>query len=70
MMEIELRGLCPLIEVFNVRRSLAFYRDVLRYKGIELEPPFDTSYGMRQLYFSDPDDHAICLQFSSAAAAE
>ena len=30
-MEIEIRSLCPLIQVFNMRRSLAFYRDVLGF---------------------------------------
>ena len=30
-MAIEMKGLCPLIQVFNMRRSLAFYRDVLGF---------------------------------------
>ena len=28
---IEMRGLCPLIQVFNMRRSLGFYRDLLGF---------------------------------------
>jgi catechol 2,3-dioxygenase-like lactoylglutathione lyase family enzyme len=31
-MRLELRHLCPLLEVFNMRRSLAFYRDVLGFE--------------------------------------
>ena len=31
-MAIEVRGVCPLISVFNMPRSLAFYRDVLGFE--------------------------------------
>lgn len=30
------------------------------------EPPFDTAYGMRQLYLTDPDGYNLCFQRSSA----
>jgi catechol 2,3-dioxygenase-like lactoylglutathione lyase family enzyme len=129
-MGIEIRGLCPLIQVFSMRRSLAFYRDILgftvvadsgggddaswvwiardgvnlmlndqyepgyvppecpperikwhkdtclyfecpdpdaayeflRSKDVELDPPNDAPYGMRQLYLEDPDGYNICFQ--------
>lgn len=119
----------PLIEVFNMPRALAFYRDVLgfevvsdsgngddsswvwlrlqgvdlmlndqyepghvpaappderikwhhdtsfyfgadpdaayeylRSKGVELQPPENAPYGMRQLYLKDPDGYNLCFQ--------
>ena len=128
-MAIDIQWLCPLLEVFNMRRSLAFYRDVLdfevvsdsgggddaswvwlkhgdinlmlndqyepgheppdppaerqkwhhdtclyfgadpdavfeylRSKSIDLKPPKDAPYGMRQLYLNDPDGYNICFQ--------
>jgi len=128
-MAIEVRGLCPLISVFSMPRSLAFYRDVLgfdvmsdsgngdssswvwirlneadlmlndqyelgheppeppierqkwhhdtclyfradpdaayeylRSKDIDLKPPMDAPYGMRQLYLNDPDGYNLCFQ--------
>lgn len=30
--------------------------------GVEVSPPSETAYGMRQLYFSDPDGYMLCLQ--------
>jgi catechol 2,3-dioxygenase-like lactoylglutathione lyase family enzyme len=126
---IEVRGICPLISVFNMPRSLAFYRDLLGFqivsdsgngddsswvwirlneadlmlndqyepghvpdappserqkwhhdtclylgadpdvvyeyltsRGIELKPPKDAPYGMRQLYLNDPDGYNLCFQ--------
>jgi glyoxylase I family protein len=32
MMAIEIRGMTPLIQVFNMRRALAFYRDILGFE--------------------------------------
>ena len=128
---IEVRGICPLISVFSMPRSLAFYRDVLGFevvsdsgngdesswvwirlndahlmlndqyepgheppeppaerqkwhhdtclyfsadpdavyeylisKNIELRPPRDAPYGMRQLYLHDPDGYNLCFQQS------
>ena len=128
-MSIEITHLTSLIQVFNMRRSLEFYRDMLgfevasdsgggddsswvwlrrgdihlmlndqyepgqvpdspqperqrwhkdtclyfgadpdaayeylRTKGIDLEPPANAPYGMRQLYLSDPDGYGICFQ--------
>jgi catechol 2,3-dioxygenase-like lactoylglutathione lyase family enzyme len=130
-MSIEIDGIAPLIQVFNMPRSLAFYRDILGFevvsdsgngddsswvwlrlngcdlmlndqyepgheppqppaervkwhgdtclyfgcpdpdgayeylksKGVELDPPKVAPYGMKQLYFSDPDNYDLCLQW-------
>jgi catechol 2,3-dioxygenase-like lactoylglutathione lyase family enzyme len=35
----------------------------LKSNGIELEPPVNAYYGMRQLYFYDPDGYNLCLQW-------
>ena len=126
---IEVRGICPLISVFNMPRSLAFYRDILGFqivsdsgngddsswvwirldgadlmlndqyepghvpdappperqtwhhdtclyfgadpdavyeyltsRGVDLKPPKDARYGMRQLYLNDPDGYNLCFQ--------
>ncbi|MFL6466922.1 MAG: VOC family protein [Pyrinomonadaceae bacterium] len=128
-MGIEVNGICTLISVFNMPRSLAFYRDVLGFeivsdsgsgddsgwvwlrlnetdlmlndqyepghvpdappperqnwhhdtclyfgadpdavyeylhsKEIELKPPKNAPYGMRQLYLNDPDGYNLCFQ--------
>lgn len=134
-MAIQITNLTPLIQVFNMRRSLAFYRDLLgfevvsdsgngddsgwvwlrlngcdlmlndqyesdsvpdeppservrwhedtclyfgcpdtdaayeylRSNGIDVKPPFVTSYGMKQLYISDPDNYNLCFQWSADA---
>ena len=132
---IEVRGICPLISVFNMPRSLAFYRDILGFqivsdsgngdgsswvwirldgadlmlndqyepghvpdaapperqkwhhdtclyfgadpdavyeylnsRGIDLKPPKDAPYGMRQLYLNDPDGYNLCFQSPIEAA--
>ena len=38
-MEYRLQYLCPLIEVFDMRASLAFYRDLLGFEIVESAPP-------------------------------
>ena len=142
-MPFELHDVCPLLQVFDMPTSLAFYRDVLgfevvaaappaaqvgadqfdwvhvrrdgadlmlnavyerdaprpptpsssrvaahddtalfiscsdvdeayehlRARGITVDPPTDTSYGMRQLYAKDPDGFVICFQRPVDAAA-
>ena len=130
-MAIDVRGMTPLIEVFDMPTSLRFYRDVLgfemvgqsspgdncdrcalrlkeiylmlntayeqderppnpdpsrvhahrdiglffrcpdpdaayadlRDKGVDLKPPIDAPYGMRQLYLNDPDGYVLCFQW-------
>lgn len=36
--------------------------DYLRQRGVAVMPPIVTDYGMKQLYFKDPDGYDICLQ--------
>ena len=130
-MLIEIRGMAPLLEVFDMPTSLRFYRDVLgfevvgrsgpddncgwvllrlrdvelmlntayedderpanpdplrvrahhdtalffgcpdvdaayahlRERGIQMEPPSNAPYGMRQLYLRDPDGFNLCFQW-------
>ena len=61
-MGIQLDGLAPLIQVFDMPRSVAFYDAYLRGKGVRIEPPVIAPYGMKQLHLADPDGYAICLQ--------
>jgi uncharacterized glyoxalase superfamily protein PhnB len=35
----------------------------LREVGVDLKEPRVAPYGMKQLYFSDPDGYALCLQW-------
>lgn len=135
-MGIKVEGVAPLIQVFDMPRSVAFYRDVLgfevvatspprnrddfdwgllrldgvelmlntayeedqrpkapdasrinahgdtvlffgcrdvdaayvylRTKGVDARPPTIAPYGMKQLYLTDPDGYAICLQWRVA----
>jgi glyoxylase I family protein len=37
--------------------------DYLHSKGLKLKPPKVAWYGMKQLYFSDPDGYQVCLQW-------
>lgn len=34
----------------------------LRGKGLEIDPPKNAPYGMRQLYLYDPDGYSLCFQ--------
>jgi glyoxylase I family protein len=133
-MPTRIDGMTPLLQVFDMRRSLAFYRDILGFevvsdsgdgddsdwvwlrldgvdlmlnvqyerdsvpaeppaerarwhndtclyfgcpdpdaaydllaaKGVPLDPPSTASYGMRQLYLSDPDGYNVCFQCTAA----
>ena len=38
-MALELRGVCPLLQVFDMPTSLAFYRDLLGFEVIQASPP-------------------------------
>ena len=40
-MSIALNGLCPLLQVFDMPTSLAFYRDVLGFEVIDSDAPGD-----------------------------
>jgi glyoxylase I family protein len=37
----------------------------LRGKGVTLEKPVVTGYGMKQLYLRDPDGYGLCFQWSA-----
>ena len=39
----------------------------LAAKGLKLDPPKTAPYGMRQLYFFDPDGYLLCLQHPVSA---
>lgn len=43
----------------------AAYRD-LRCKGVELNEPKVAPYGMKQLYFRDPDGYNLCFQWPAS----
>ena len=38
----------------------------LRARGLELKPPKIAPYGMKQLYFRDPDGYGLCFQWAAA----
>jgi glyoxylase I family protein len=40
-MPIAIRGLCPLLEVFDMPRSIAFYRDLLGFDVVKTSSPGD-----------------------------
>lgn len=48
----------------DVNGAFAYLRD----KGLSVDPPKETSYGMKQLSFTDPDGYGICFQQHSEAA--
>ncbi len=39
----------------------AAYAELIR-AGVDASPPQEAPYGMRQLYFRDPDGYELCLQ--------
>lgn len=44
-MPLDVRGLCPLIQVFDMPTSLAFYRDVLGFSVVASAPPASDARG-------------------------
>ncbi len=40
-MELGIRGLCPLLQVFDMPRSIAFYRDILGFEVVRQVPEGD-----------------------------
>ena len=40
-MALELRSICPLLQVFDMPTSLAFYRDALGFEIVQAAPPSD-----------------------------
>ncbi len=134
-MSIEVRGVCPLLQVFDMPTSIRFYRDVLGFEivqtsqrdgdqfdwgllrlndaevmlntayeqehrpsqpesarikahsdtvlyfgcpdvdaayrhlrahAVDVKEPQTVSYGMKQLYVSDPDGYELCFQWPAA----
>jgi glyoxylase I family protein len=41
------------------------YQELLK-KRLKVDPPKVAPYGMKQLYFHDPDGYGICLQFKAS----
>jgi glyoxylase I family protein len=41
----------------------------LRAKGVTTNAPTIASYGMKQLYFRDPDGYEVCLQWPTTAGS-
>ena len=46
-------------------RDLESAYDHLQAHGIPIDPPRVAPYGMRQLYFRDPDGYTLCFQWPS-----
>lgn len=44
-MPLELRYVCPLLQVFDMPASLAFYRDLLGFEIVEAAPPVGKATG-------------------------
>lgn len=38
----------------------------LQAQGVDVQPPKNAPYGMRQLYVTDPDGYGLCFQWSAA----
>jgi hypothetical protein len=72
-MSVQLKGLAPLFQVFDMPRSVAFYRDLLGFEVVTTSPPrgpddFDWALlelGDAKLYLRDPDGYVVCLQAPS-----
>jgi len=43
------------------------YHELLS-KGVKLDPPEIAPYGMKQLYFLDPDGYSLCFQWAITVA--
>lgn len=137
-MAIEVRGMAPLLQVFDMPTSIRFYRDVLgfevvstsgpgdrfdwallelhgvklmlntayedharppapdparvaahddtgiffgcpdvdaayahlRARGVDVKEPATQSYGMKQLYVTDPDGYCLCFQWPAAPRSQ
>ena len=54
---LDLRGACPLLQVFDMPASLAFYRDILGFEIIRSAPPGATEdrFGWAWLQHSDTE---------------
>jgi glyoxylase I family protein len=84
-MGLEIRDVTTLLEVFDMPRSIAFYRDTLGFevegklffacpdpeaayrhllgRGVAIDEPRVSQYGMKQLWLTDPDGFRLCFQW-------
>lgn len=53
-MPMTIRGLCPLLEVFDMPRSIAFYRDTLGFEVVKTSQPGD-HFGWALLKLDDAE---------------
>lgn len=62
---IEIRGMAPLLQVFDMPASIVFYAAYmhLRAHGVAAKEPKIAHYGMKQLYVIDPDGYNLCFQW-------
>lgn len=51
------------IGLYFACRDLDSAYEYLRANGVRVEPPRVALYGMRQLWFQDPDGYGICFQW-------
>ena len=57
-MAINVRGLTPLLQVYDMPTSMRFYRDVLGFEVVHTSPMLG-----EQMYFHDPDGYLLCFQW-------
>jgi uncharacterized glyoxalase superfamily protein PhnB len=50
------------IRRFSSREDVDAAYVALQERGVKTKAPVVTGYGMKQLYFKDPDGYEICLQ--------
>jgi hypothetical protein len=67
-MAIEIRGMAPLLHVFDMPASIVFYAACaaymhLRAHGVAAKETKIAHYGMKQLYVIDPDRYNLCFQW-------
>jgi glyoxylase I family protein len=51
-MAIEIRGMAPLLQVFDMPTSIAFYRDVLGFEVVSTSNPGQDRFGWARLQFN------------------
>lgn len=52
MSQPDIRGLCPLIQVFDMPRSVQFYRDVLGFEIATCSPTYATEDGVELFHWA------------------
>jgi catechol 2,3-dioxygenase-like lactoylglutathione lyase family enzyme len=61
-----IHGLSPLLQVFDMAESVAFYRDVIGFAIIAMSGRDDAD----QVYTTDPDGYEMCFQRAVSNWAE